>query len=122
MSIGLSYLRRFGFKKNKNIFSLKKIILINLKAYAKLYTCYELLDGGFQEDAIIDMTGGVTELFDLEKIIKIQKIENSKNNNINVLWKMINKSFEMGSVCAATIYAKSEERELERNDGLLEGV
>jgi len=35
---------------------------------------------------------------------------------------MINKSFEMGSVCAATIYAKSEERELERNDGLLEGV
>ncbi len=109
-------------KKNKNIFSLKKIILINLKAYAKLYTCYELLDGGFQEDAIIDMTGGVTELFDLEKIIKIQKIENSKNNNINVLWKMINKSFEMGSVCAATIYAKSEERELERNDGLLEGV
>jgi hypothetical protein len=121
MSIGLSCLKRFH-KKLRPIFSLKKIIIIIKKAYAKLYSCYELLEGGFEEDGMVDMTGGVVELFDLTKIIKKQKTNDTKNHNINVLWKMINKSFKMGSVCATGIWSKSEEKERERNDGLLEGV
>ena len=92
------------------------------KAYAKLYSCYELLEGGYQEDAMVDMTGGVVEVFDLTKIVKKQKTDKTKKHNTNVLWHMINKSFKMGSVCATSIWQKTDEKEAEREDGLVEGV
>lgn len=37
------------------------------KAYAKLNSCYEFLDGGFAIDSMIDMTGGVHESFALKE-------------------------------------------------------
>jgi hypothetical protein len=40
------------------------------KAYAKLKTCYEFLDGGYVIDAMIDMTGGVHESFRFKETSK----------------------------------------------------
>lgn len=44
------------------------------KAFAKLATCYEFLDGGDAVEAMIDMTGGVHERFK----IKPQKADNNE--------------------------------------------
>ncbi|XP_025093606.1 calpain-2 catalytic subunit-like [Pomacea canaliculata] len=44
------------------------------KAFAKLYGCYEALDGGRVHDALLDMTGGVTELVDLRGSVSPDKI------------------------------------------------
>ena len=38
------------------------------KAYAKVCGSYEALDGGLTTDALIDMSGGIDEEFDLKKI------------------------------------------------------
>ncbi|KAL8566600.1 hypothetical protein ACOMHN_054822 [Nucella lapillus] len=37
------------------------------KAYAKLYGCYEAIVGGRVHDALLDLTGGITELVELEE-------------------------------------------------------
>jgi hypothetical protein len=37
------------------------------KAYAKINLCYENLDGGFPMTAMVDMTGGVHESFDIKQ-------------------------------------------------------
>ena len=69
------------------------------------------------------MTGGVVEIFDFTRIVKKQKTNETKNHNMRVLWKMINKAFKMGSVCATGIWPKSEEKAKElEDDGLIDGV
>ncbi|RMZ95081.1 calpain-3 isoform X2 [Brachionus plicatilis] len=40
------------------------------KAYAKVCGCYEALEGGFTTDALIDMSGGIEEIYNLINIRK----------------------------------------------------
>lgn len=42
--------------------------------FIRLYGCYEALDGGRVHDALLDMTGGVTELVDLRGSVSPDKI------------------------------------------------
>ena len=61
-----------------------------------------------EEDSLTDMTGGVAEFFEISQIIRKQKDSETKKKNTNTLWKMINKSFKMGSVCSISIWPKNE--------------
>ena len=53
------------------------------KAYAKLATCYEFLDGGFTHDALVDLTAGVTECFDID----------TEKQSAEMFWKFIYQVF-----------------------------
>ncbi|CAF0817426.1 unnamed protein product [Brachionus calyciflorus] len=74
------------------------------KAYAKLNTCYEFLDGGDTVDALIDMTGGVHERF------KLKKDKNDDGTlkivNADKLWEFIFKAFSLKSLVGASINMK----------------
>eukprot|EP00493_Phyllostaurus_siculus_P022624 UN22958 len=41
------------------------------KAYAKLYGCYEAIDGGHTQDAMVDFTGGISEAIELTNKQKV---------------------------------------------------
>lgn len=62
------------------------------KAYAKLYTSYEALDGGFFCEAMVDFTGGLSESYTL------QTPAPPKN-----LWLIMKKGFERGSMMGCSI-------------------
>jgi Calpain family cysteine protease/Calpain large subunit, domain III len=53
------------------------------KAYAKLHGCYEALAGGFVDEALVDMTGGVASRIDLTKPPSKQAIRNGS------LWRKL---------------------------------
>ncbi|KAL6740098.1 hypothetical protein Aduo_013485 [Ancylostoma duodenale] len=57
------------------------------KAYAKLYGSYENLKGGFPAEALEDLTGGLTESYDLRKVEK------------KTILARIMRAFQMTSLC-----------------------
>jgi hypothetical protein len=61
-----------------------------------------------EEDSLTDMTGGVAEFYDFSKLIRKQKNIETKSKNTKSLWRLINKSFKMGSVCNISIWPKDE--------------
>jgi calpain-5 len=84
------------------------------KAFAKLAGCYEFTDGGFTQDAIVDMTGGVTEYLDVEHVIKTE----SKDG----LWKSLLQAHKMGSLSGANIVPEqANTREGKLSNGLIDG-
>jgi hypothetical protein len=84
------------------------------KAYAKLHTCYQFLDGGMIHDALIDLTGGVDESFDLEKIR-----QQGTQTEIENLWRIVTHAYKMKSLMGASIFSDIKESELE--NGLVVG-
>uniref|UniRef100_A0A0N5AK25 Calpain catalytic domain-containing protein n=1 Tax=Syphacia muris TaxID=451379 RepID=A0A0N5AK25_9BILA len=78
------------------------------KAYAKLHGSYEALKGGTTSEALVDMTGGLTEFVDLKKPPK------------NLL-QMMFKGFEMGSLFGCSIEAQPNEFEARTREGLIKG-
>ena len=55
------------------------------KAYVKMNVCYEFIKGGQSYNAIIDLTGGLHEIFDIKKLTNPNDQENYSNPNI--LWE-----------------------------------
>lgn len=81
------------------------------KAYAKLHGSYDALRGGTTCEAMVDLTGGLTEFFD------IQTAESPPN-----LYAIIKKAFERGSLIGCSIEAQDEsQRENELPNGLIKG-
>ncbi|CAF0941871.1 unnamed protein product [Brachionus calyciflorus] len=82
------------------------------KAYAKLYGSYENLDAGQTYDALIDMSGGVPECFD----IKSMNYKEKSN-----FWNILNQSYKMGSIISCSINADHRTREAIQHNGLVRG-
>uniref|UniRef100_A0A0M3IPF5 Calpain catalytic domain-containing protein n=1 Tax=Ascaris lumbricoides TaxID=6252 RepID=A0A0M3IPF5_ASCLU len=78
------------------------------KAYAKLHGSYEALKGGTTSEALEDMTGGLTEFFDL-------------HNPPDHLMEMMMRGFEMGSLFGCSIEADPYEWEARMSNGLVRG-
>jgi hypothetical protein len=57
---------------------------------------YEALDGGRIQDAIVDLTGAISEYIDLS----------DKSNIPNNLYDLIRKSYQMNSLMGASIHVK----------------
>ena len=83
------------------------------KAFAKLNTCYEFLDGGEAIDAMIDMTGGINESYML----------NGKNAdgdyklaNSDKIWDVLFKSFCMKSLMGTSIDGNHKSEEINNNE------
>ncbi|KAH9519565.1 Calpain-1 catalytic subunit [Bulinus truncatus] len=69
------------------------------KAYAKLYGSYESLKGGNLMDALTDLTGGLTEHYDIKGALP-----NLPSNIINILYK----SLDRFSLIACSIEGRAE--------------
>ncbi|VDK60030.1 unnamed protein product [Anisakis simplex] len=78
------------------------------KAYAKLFGSYEALKGGATAEALEDMTGGLTEFYDLE---------NPPEN----LKEIMERGFEKGSLFGCSIEADPHEHEKRMLNGLVKG-
>jgi hypothetical protein len=68
------------------------------KAYAKLCGSYENLEIGHTTDAFVDITGGIQESFLIKDKDKLE------------IWRIIDKSFEHGSLIGASIYENATSR------------
>ncbi|XP_051953604.1 calpain-5-like [Xyrauchen texanus] len=87
------------------------------KAYAKLYGCYEALDGGNTADALVDFTGGVTEPMDLLEG-KFSQEEAARNQ----LFERVLKIHNRGGLISCSIRATSQaEMEARLDCGLVKG-
>lgn len=84
-----------------------------IKAYAKMATCYEFLDGGFTEEAMIDLTGGINERFQVDRLRYNTQERNS-------FWNLLIKAHSMKSLMGASINQVNG-REAVRYNGLVEG-
>lgn len=83
------------------------------KAYAKLCGCYENLDGGNTSDALIDMTGGIQETFEIKDLkIEAQKID---------IWNIFIKSRQHKSLIGCSIAPNPKIREARLANGLVMG-
>ncbi|KAH9519563.1 hypothetical protein Btru_003015, partial [Bulinus truncatus] len=78
------------------------------KAYAKLVGSYESLKGGSTSEAMEDFTGGVTEMFDLQK---------APPNLLNIMLK----AYARGSLMGCSIDADPGKLEAELSNGLIMG-
>lgn len=83
------------------------------KAYAKLCGNYENLDGGNTTDALVDMTGGIQESFE----IKEMRTEAMKNE----IWQILVKSRMHKSLIGASIAPDPRIKEARLANGLVMG-
>jgi len=85
------------------------------KAYAKLNKCYFNLISGEIIDALIDLTGGVHEHYDIKPFLKDPKKEK------NLLWNTILASFETKSMIGCVIDPRNEVQEENLQNHLASG-
>ena len=81
------------------------------KAYAKLHGCYEALNGGSMVEALVDLTGGVSEKVILEDDgSDLQQLDHP-------LWKMMTKYHQLGYMLGCAKSEKDEDGNQEEGMG-----
>ena len=60
------------------------------KAYAKMHKCYEMLNGGKMGEAMVDLSGGVSEKYNLKAPETRELLENG------VFWKQMKMNLKSG--------------------------
>ncbi|XP_027886710.1 calpain-5-like [Xiphophorus couchianus] len=86
------------------------------KAYAKLFGCYESLDGGNTRDAVVDFSGAVAEAIDLqeEKYYTDKKTQDKLFDNLLKVW-------EHNGIISSSINPQGFELESRTDNGLVRG-
>lgn len=85
------------------------------KAYAKLRGCYQGLNGGKLDDAIVDLTGGISERIDMKNKSEIP------SNLYNLMWKCYKMNSMLGASISLKKQSSSGRREVELPNGLFMG-
>nr|XP_023671772.1 calpain-5-like [Paramormyrops kingsleyae]XP_023671773.1 calpain-5-like [Paramormyrops kingsleyae] len=85
------------------------------KAYAKLFLCYENLDGGLAADAVMDFCGAMSEFIDL----KARKYRSDVAQD--TLFQYLSKVHNRDGIISSSIRASQSEREARMNCGLVKG-
>lgn len=82
------------------------------KAYAKMYGNYENLEAGLTTDALIDMSGGLKEDFNLKKL---------SDSELEGLWQILYQGYHKNSIMGCSINADPNVREARMANGLVQG-
>lgn len=97
------------------------------KAYAKVCGSYEALDGGLTTDALIDMSGGIDEEYDLKKVRKTmhtsKRYGKCDNVDFGCFWEILVNARKKQSVIGANIAQLSTDsaNEMQTPNGLVRG-
>ena len=77
------------------------------KAYAKVFKCYEELNGGKMPEALVDLTGGVTEKHDLKQSTgEAGQTASSLSGKAAELWRTLKQNFQTGYVMGCSFNDK----------------
>jgi hypothetical protein len=83
------------------------------KAYAKLYKNYEELNGGKMPEALVDLTGGVTEKLNLKEVLgEAQQPPQAHAAKAAELWRTIKTNFQTGYVMGCSLNDKKSKVEM----------
>ncbi|CAB1352314.1 unnamed protein product, partial [Coregonus sp. 'balchen'] len=88
------------------------------KAYAKVYGCYEALDGGNTADALVDFTGGVSEPMDLLEG-QMATDEVARNQLFERVLKVHNRDGLISCSIRGHAYAVTDVKKVRLGQGLL---
>ncbi|XP_076024623.1 calpain-5-like [Genypterus blacodes] len=86
------------------------------KAYAKLSTCYESLEGGNTGDAVVDFSGAVSETINMEE----DPYHNDQEKQ-DRLFEDLLKVYDRGGIISCSIKASPTEYEMKMGNGLVKG-
>jgi len=81
------------------------------KAYAKLHGTYEMLNGGLMNEALVDLTGGVSEKFHFRAPETTEAIEGGQ------FWKDLKKYHAQGFLLGCANTVKDDNGNLEDGQG-----
>lgn len=81
------------------------------KAYAKMHGCYEALHGGSIVEAMVDLTGGVSEKI----LLEAQEVKEAMESG--QLWKELRKYFQAGYLLGCSNSRKDEDGNQEEGAG-----
>eukprot|EP00743_Colponemidia_sp_Colp-15_P010872 GILK01012038.1.p1 GENE.GILK01012038.1~~GILK01012038.1.p1 ORF type:complete len:1948 (-),score=270.98 GILK01012038.1:81-5924(-) len=77
-------------------------VMLLEKAYAKLHRSYEAIEGGFVDQALVDLTGGASEHISFDDAYVREEIANG------FLWKRLLRYYEMGYLLGCGSHAGSD--------------
>ena len=81
------------------------------KAYAKLHGCYEIMDGGSMSEGLVDLTGGISQKYNLTAPETIELRDSGQ------LWKDLKKFHQLGYLIGCARAKVDEDGKQEEGQG-----